>query len=210
MGSKQRWRRTQASLPAGLEIRGPMQPGYETVLTPAALEFVADLTRRFGDRVAALLAARADAADAPRRRRSYPISCRETARVRKAQWRVTTIPADLQDRRVEITGPTDRKMVINALNSGAKVFMADCEDSLTPTWDNVVQGQINLRDAVDPHDQLQRIPTASSIASTRRSRRCSCARAAGISTRSTCSSTASRRPARSSTSACTCSTTMRR
>ena len=77
-------------------------------------------------------------------------------------------------------------MIINALNSGAKVFMADCEDSLTPTWDNVVQGQINLRDAVEPRHLASRIPTASSTASTRRSRRCSCVRAAGISTRSTC------------------------
>ncbi|MGH8236894.1 MAG: malate synthase A [Steroidobacteraceae bacterium] len=133
--------------PAGLEIRGPMQPGYETVLTPAALEFIADLTRRFGDRVAELLAARATL----QKRLDegvLPDFLAETAEVRKAQWRVTSIPDDLQDRRVEITGPTDRKMVINALNSGAKVFMADCEDSLTPTWDNVVQGQINLRDAV--------------------------------------------------------------
>src|SRR4029077_3483373 len=72
----------------------------------------------------------------------------ETRAVRESDWRVTQIPQDLQDRRVEITGPTDRKMVINALNSGAKVFMADCEDSLTPSWDNIVQGQINLRDAV--------------------------------------------------------------
>ena len=124
-----------------------MQPGYESVLTPAALEFVADLTRRFGDRVTELLAARA----ALQKRLDegvLPDFLAETADVRKAQWRVTRIPDDLQDRRVEITGPTDRKMVINALNSGAKVFMADCEDSLTPTWDNVVQGQINLRDAV--------------------------------------------------------------
>jgi malate synthase len=129
------------------EIRGPMRPGYETVLTPAALAFVTDLTRRFGDRVAELLAARATL----QKRLDdgvLPDFLPETADVRKAQWRVTTIPSDLQDRRVEITGPTDRKMVINALNSGAKVFMADCEDSLTPTWDNVVQGQINLRDAV--------------------------------------------------------------
>src|SRR5688500_9651328 len=130
------------------EIRGAMQPGYETVLTPAALQFIAGLTRRFGDRVAELLAARATL-----QKRlddgALPDFLPETAEVRKAQWRVTTIPADLQDRRVEITGPTDRKMVINALNSGAKVFMADCEDSLTPTWDNVVQGQLNLRDAVD-------------------------------------------------------------
>ncbi|HEY0684615.1 MAG TPA: malate synthase A [Steroidobacter sp.] len=132
----------------GVEIRGAMQPGYETVLTPAALEFVADLTRRFGDRVPALLDARA-----ARQRQLdagvLPDFLAETRHIREGQWRVTTIPADLQDRRVEITGPTDRKMIINALNSGAKVFMADCEDSLTPTWDNVVQGQINLRDAVD-------------------------------------------------------------
>ena len=192
-----------------MEIRGPMQPGYETVLTPAALEFVADLTRRFGDRVTELLAARATL----QKRLDdgvLPDFLPETADVRKAQWRVTRIPDDLQDRRVEITGPTDRKMVINALNSGAKVFMADCEDSLTPTWDNVVQGQINLRDAVTPRQSRSRIPTASSTASIRRSRRCSCGRAAGTSTRSTCRSTASRCPARSSTSACTCSTTTRR
>jgi len=134
-------------LPAGLEIRGALQPGYETILTPAALEFIVDLTRRFGDRVAALLAARAT-----RQREidagALPDFLPQTRNVRESEWRVTTIPADLQDRRVEITGPTDRKMVINALNSGAKVFMADCEDSLTPTWDNVVSGQINLRDAV--------------------------------------------------------------
>jgi malate synthase len=134
-------------LPAGLEIRGAMQPGYETILTPAALEFIVDLTRRFGDRVAALLTARA-----ARQREidagTLPDFLPQTRNIRESEWRVTTIPADLQDRRVEITGPTDRKMVINALNSGAKVFMADCEDSLTPTWDNVVSGQINLRDAV--------------------------------------------------------------
>ncbi len=137
----------ERTLPAGMEIRGTMQPGYESVLTPAALEFVADLTRRFGGRVAELLAARATL----QKRLDdgmLPDFLPETADVRIAQWRVTQIPADLQDRRVEITGPTDRKMVINALNSGAKVFMADCDDSLTPTWDNVVQGQINLRDAV--------------------------------------------------------------
>ena len=141
-----KWR-TTGPCPTGMEIRGPMQPGYESVLTPAALEFVADLTRRFGDRVTDLLAARATL----QKRLDdgvLPDFLPETADVRKAQWRVTRIPDDLQDRRVEITGPTDRKMVINALNSGAKVFMADCEDSLTPTWDNVVQGQINLRDAV--------------------------------------------------------------
>jgi malate synthase len=135
-------------LPAGLEIRGEMRPGYESILTPEALEFVVDLTRRFSDRVSTLLAARSS------RQREIdagvlPDFLPSTRNVRESEWRVTAIPADLQDRRVEITGPTERKMVINALNSGAKVFMADCEDSLTPTWDNVVQGQINLRDAVE-------------------------------------------------------------
>src|SRR5262249_15601080 len=72
----------------------------------------------------------------------------ETRSIREADWKVAPLPADLQDRRVEITGPTDRQMVINALNSGANVFMADFEDSSTPTWDNLVQGQINVRDAV--------------------------------------------------------------
>jgi malate synthase len=132
----------------GVEIRGAMRPGYETILTPAALEFVADLTRRFGDRVSALLDARVERQkqlDAG----ALPDFLPETRHIRESEWRVTGIPDDLQDRRVEITGPTDRKMIINALNSGAKVFMADCEDSLTPTWDNVVQGQINLRDAVN-------------------------------------------------------------
>ena len=133
---------------SGLDIRSPIQPGYESVLTPAALEFVANLTRHFGARVTSLLAARVT-----RQRQlddgALPDFLYETRGVREGQWRVTTIPADLQDRRVEITGPTERKMIINALNSGAKVFMADCEDSLTPTWDNVVQGQVNLRDAVE-------------------------------------------------------------
>jgi malate synthase len=147
MATQETARTGPAGLPAGMDVRGAIQPGYETVLTPAALEFVADLTRRFADRVTALLEARV----VLQRRLdggTLPDFLRETAEIRSAQWRVTSIPADLQDRRVEITGPTDRKMIINALNSGAKVFMADCEDSLTPTWDNVVQGQINLRDAV--------------------------------------------------------------
>lgn len=125
-----------------------MRPGYESILSTAALDFVVDLTRRFGDRVISLLEARG-----ARQRQlddgALPDFLAETSNVRASDWRVTSIPADLQDRRVEITGPTDRKMIINALNSGAKVFMADCEDSMTPTWDNVVQSQINLRDAVN-------------------------------------------------------------
>ena len=139
---------TTLDVPGGCQITGPMRPGFAQVLTRPALDFVTGLARQFGGRVTELLArreARQVEIDAGRR----PDFLAETRAIRDSDWTVTAIPADLQDRRVEITGPTDRKMVINALNSGAKVFMADCEDSLTPTWDNVVQGQINLRDAVD-------------------------------------------------------------
>src|SRR5262245_12713487 len=128
-------------------IRGPSVPGGEQVLTPAALAFMADVQRRFGARRLELLAARAARArrlDAGER----PDFLADTAAVRRASWTVAPLPADLQDRRVEITGPVDRKMIINALNSGASVFMADFEDSNAPTWANVVEGQVNLHDAV--------------------------------------------------------------
>jgi len=131
-----------------VDIRGPMAEGYDCVLSPGALAFIAGLSREFGARIQGLLderdrrQARIDAGE-------MPDFLEETRQVRAGDWRVTTVPGDLRDRRVEITGPTDRKMIINALNSGANVFMADCEDSLTPTWDNVVRGQMNLRDAVD-------------------------------------------------------------
>ena len=148
------WRRelalstqTHLDLPSGCSVTGTVRPGFETILTREALEFVVELTRKFGPRVAELLARRAERQkeiDAGK----LPDFLPQTHAIREREWHVTSIPADLQDRRVEITGPTDRKMIINALNSGAKVFMADCEDSMTPTWDNVVQGQINLRDAV--------------------------------------------------------------
>ena len=134
-------------LPNGCTVTGTMRPEYATVLTTDALGFVADLARRFGPRVDELLSRR-DARQAEIDRGQLPDFLLETRAVRDSDWRVTKTPADLQDRRVEITGPTDRKMIINALNSGARVFMADCEDSMTPTWDNVVGGQINLRDAV--------------------------------------------------------------
>jgi len=130
----------------GVIVRGPMAPGFEQILSPDALAFVANLERRFGPTRVKLMTARdvrqrqIDAGD-------LPDFLPETETVRRGNWKVEPVPADLQDRRVEITGPTDRKMVINALNSGANVFMADCEDSLSPTWDNIVRGQINLRDA---------------------------------------------------------------
>jgi malate synthase len=137
---------TQQSAP-GIELRGAFKPGYETILTPAALAFVAGLERRFGAERRRLLAERAnvqaklDAGWRP----DFPA---ETRTIRDAEWTVAPLPKDLLDRRVEITGPTDRKMVINALNSGANVFMADFEDANTPSWDNLIEGQINLRDAV--------------------------------------------------------------
>jgi malate synthase len=121
---------------------------YDRILTPGALAFVAHLHRKYEERRRALMKARAERQkklDAGETFGFLP----ETRSIREASWVVAPIPHDLQDRRVEITGPTERKMVINALNSGASTFMADFEDSLTPSWDNVVRGQINLRQAID-------------------------------------------------------------
>ena len=120
-------------------------PGAEAILTGKALGFVAELHERFDDRRRDLLAARME-----RQKRfgagELPDFPAETKHIRKADWTVGPIPADLLDRRVEITGPTNAKMVINALNSGAKVFMADFEDATAPAWDELIQGQVNLRD----------------------------------------------------------------
>jgi malate synthase A len=134
--------------PAGMELRGSLPKGHEKVLTPEALSFVADLVRRFRPRAEQLLERRREMQrryDAGER----PSFLSSTEEIRSSDWTVAPIPADLQDRRVEITGPVDRKMIINALNSGANVFMADFEDSFSPTWRNVVEGQMNLKDAVD-------------------------------------------------------------
>ena len=131
----------------GVEVRGEATPDSARVLTPEAMAFVASLAREFEDERRALLEARA-----ARQREilagRMPSFLPETEPVRRGDWRVAPPPADLQDRRVEITGPTDRKMIINALNSGAQVFMADFEDANAPTWANMVQGQANLFDAV--------------------------------------------------------------
>jgi malate synthase len=134
-------------VPAGVAVPTPLSTGYEAVLTADALAFVADLARTVRPRVAELLARRRERQarfDAGER----PDFLSETADVRAREWTVAPLPKDLLDRRVEITGPTDRKMVINALNSGASVFMADFEDANSPTWNNLVEGQINLGDAV--------------------------------------------------------------
>ncbi len=125
----------------------PRDAQFESILTDGALGFVAELAERFGARVQQLLLTR-EARQSRLDAGELPDFLPETRAVREGAWRVAAIPADLQDRRVEITGPTDRKMIVNALNSGARVFMADCEDSLSPGWDNVIRGQANLRDAV--------------------------------------------------------------
>ncbi|MBI4172423.1 MAG: malate synthase A [Actinobacteria bacterium] len=135
-------------MPDGVEIRGPLTGRAEEVLTEEALAFVAALQREFRGRRAELLARRA-ARLAELRAGVLPDFLPETRAVREGDWQVASPPADLLDRRVEITGPVDRKMVINALNSGAKVFMADFEDANSPTWENCVEGQANLTDAIE-------------------------------------------------------------
>ncbi len=132
---------------AGVTIQGPEVPGSAEVLTPAALNFVAKLARQFGPVRDELLQRRVQvqqALDAG----WLPDFLPETEAIRRDTWKVAPVPADLQDRRVEITGPVDRKMIINALNSGARVFMADFEDAHSPTWEGTIQGQANLQDAV--------------------------------------------------------------
>src|SRR5262249_4504413 len=130
-----------------VQVTGPMQPGYEAILNKEALAFIVDLERRFDAGRRSLLALR-NARQARLDAGAKPDSLAETKAVRDGDWIVAPLPKDLLDRRVEITGPPDRKMVINALNSGASCFMADFEDSCTPTWANLIEGQINLRDAV--------------------------------------------------------------
>jgi malate synthase len=134
-------------LPEGVSIDGVINPDFEKVLTKEAVAFVADLQRRFNPRREELLAARAERQtrlDAGEKPDFLP----ETAKIRESDWTVAPLPQDILDRRVEITGPVDRKMIINALNCGANVFMADFEDASTPTWTNMVDGQFNLASAV--------------------------------------------------------------
>jgi malate synthase len=131
----------------GIEITGRITPEYAQILTPAAVAFAAKLQRAFGDRRAKLLARRGQ------RQQEFdagklPDFLTDTRTIREGDWTCAPYPADIADRRVEITGPVDRKMIVNALNSGASVFMADFEDANTPKWDNNIQGHINLRDAI--------------------------------------------------------------
>ena len=133
--------------PVGIQVLAPARPGYSEILSASALAFLADLERRFRAQREALMRRREDL-QARLDEGWTPDFLPETRELREAEWRIAPIPRDLEDRRVEITGPVDRKMIINALNSGASVYMADFEDATTPTWDNLIQGQINLRDAV--------------------------------------------------------------
>src|SRR5262245_13131071 len=134
-------------LPQGVSLSGDITREFAQVLTPEALTLIAKLHRRFETRRQDLLvrrAARQKEFDAGK----LPDFLADTAAIREGEWAIAAQPRDLLDRRVEITGPTDRKMVINALNSGASTFMADFEDANCPTWRNMLEGQINLRDAV--------------------------------------------------------------
>ena len=138
---------TKLTLPAGMEITGEIKPGFDRVLTADALALVAKLSRAFESRRQELLAVRVERAkrlDAGERPDFLP----ETAHIRNGDWKIAPIPKALECRRVEITGPVERKMVINAFNSGADSYMTDFEDSNTPNWDNQITGQINMMDAV--------------------------------------------------------------
>ena len=138
---------TEPNTVCELRVNGLVKPEYEQILTPDALAFVADLHRKFDARRKEILGERARkqlGLDAGR----FPMLLPETIAIRTGDWVVAPTPPDLLDRRVEITGPVSRKMVINALNAGAKVFMADFEDSNAPSWKNNLDGQVNLRDAI--------------------------------------------------------------
>ena len=134
--------------PQGVEIKGKLTPETTEILSIEALQFLADMTRRFRARRNELLKERARKWEALQSGGTLDF-LPETKDIREGSWKVGSIPADLQDRRVEITGPVDRKMVINALNSGAKMFMADFEDASSPTWENMTEGQVNMRDAIN-------------------------------------------------------------
>src|ERR671916_677853 len=132
----------------GVEVNAPIPDEFAQILTPEAVSFVAGLSREFSGRVDELLAKRAE-----RQERinagELPDFLPETREIREADWKIASIPDDLQDRRVELTGPPDTKMTINALNSGAKTWMADFEDANCPMWRNMLESQYNLRDAIN-------------------------------------------------------------
>lgn len=131
----------------GVHVKAPIKSEYRTILSPDALAFVAYLSRTYTHQVKGILLKREEM-QARFDSGENPCFLEETKHIRESNWSVAPLPRDLQDRRVEITGPTDRKMVINALNSGANIYMPDFEDSNCPTWDNMIQGQVNLYDAI--------------------------------------------------------------
>lgn len=133
---------------SNITVRGPMNQGYERILTKDALQFLEQLERKFGPRRRELLQHRKRREEEIQKGK-LPQFLKETESIRQGNWTIAPLPKDLQDRRVEITGPVDRKMIINALNSGAKVFMACFEDATSPTWENIIEGQIHLKDAVN-------------------------------------------------------------
>jgi malate synthase len=133
-----------AKTESSLKITGEIAPGYQEILTPEALSFVADLARTFTPTLEKLLARRKEVLAELKAGRKLDF-LKETKDIRAGSWKVGPIPKDLQDRRVEITGPVERKMIINALNSGAKAFMADFEDSLTPAGRKWWKGRSTLR-----------------------------------------------------------------
>ncbi len=131
-----------------IEVLAPVKGDFAKILTPAALDFLTKLHREFNPTREALLRRRTER-QARLDQGVMPDFLPATRKLRESAWKVAAVPKDLQDRKVEITGPAERKMIINALNSGASVFMADFEDANTPTWDNMVQGQVNLIDAIE-------------------------------------------------------------
>ncbi len=130
-----------------VQITNQISERFDEVLTEDALEFIVKLHNQFDERRRSLLKIRAHLQEQLNKGKEL-VFLGETAEIREREWTVASLPEDLKDRRVEITGPVDRKMVINALNSGAKTFMADFEDATSPTWSNVINGQINLKDAI--------------------------------------------------------------
>jgi malate synthase len=130
-----------------VELRGNLKPDFDRVLTPEALDFVAWLHNQYEERRLELLELRQERQQEINEE-AFPGFLPSTKLIRDSEWKTASVPACLENRRVEITGPVDRKMIINALNSGANVYMADFEDATSPTWENVIEGQLNLMDAV--------------------------------------------------------------
>ena len=139
---------TRQQYAEGVEFTAPIPDEFAEILTPEAVSFVAKLSREFGGRVEEILQKRAE-----RQERidagEMPDFLPETQDIREGDWKIASIPEDLHDRRVELTGPPDRKMTINALNSGSSTWMADFEDANCPTWHNMLESQLNLRDAIN-------------------------------------------------------------